>query len=209
MEAQTNLPYSWLRVTDMDEKKLEIPSVKLLRAELERVESEREFRRMMGTIAGILIVAAAIAALLATRLFMLLQVNGISMMPTLDEEEIVVLYQTKSVEVGDVIGFYYGGEVLLKRVIAGAGDSIEIDQKGNVFVNGEMIEEPYLTEKDLGQCNLEFPYQVPEGMLFVLGDNRAESVDSRMRAIGCVERSQIVGKIVCRVWPLGRMEFMQ
>lgn len=190
-------------------REMEIPSLNLLRAELERVEAEREFRRMVGTVAGILIVAAAIAALLATRLFMLLEVNGSSMMPTLEEKEIIALYQTKSVEKGDIIGFYYGGEVLLKRVIGCAGDYIEIDQKGNVFVNGEMIEEPYLVEKNLGKCNLEFPYQVPEGMVFVLGDNRMESIDSRVKAIGCVERSQIVGKIVCRVWPLGRMEFMQ
>lgn len=190
-------------------RETEIPSLNLLRAELERVEAEREFRRMVGTVAGILIVAAAIAALLATRLFMLLEVNGSSMMPTLEEKEIIALYQTKSVEKGDIIGFYYGGEVLLKRVIGCAGDYIEIDQEGNVFVNGEMIEEPYLIEKNLGKCNLEFPYQVPEGMVFVLGDNRMESIDSRVKAIGCVERSQIVGKIVCRVWPLGRMEFMQ
>ncbi len=195
-------------MTDMDKKRVEIPSLDLLRAELARVEAEREFRRTMLTIAGILTVAAAIAALMVTRLFMILEVNGSSMRPTLEEKEIIFLYQTKSVEVGDVIGFYYGGEVLLKRVIGNAGDYIEIDQEGNVYVNGDMIDEPYLEEKDFGKCNLEFPYQVPEGMIFVLGDNRVESVDSRMRAIGCVERSQIVGKIVCRVWPLGRLEIL-
>lgn len=195
-------------MTDMDKKRVEIPSLALLRVELARVEAEREFRRTMLTIAGILTVAAAIAALMVTRLFMILEVNGSSMRPTLEEKEIIFLYQTKSVEVGDVIGFYYGGEVLLKRVIGNAGDYIEIDQEGNVYVNGDMIDEPYLEEKDFGKCNLEFPYQVPEGMIFVLGDNRVESVDSRMRAIGCVERSQIVGKVVCRVWPLGRLEIL-
>ncbi len=195
-------------MTDMDKKRVEIPSLALLRVELARVEAEREFRRTMLTIAGILTVAAAIAALMVTRLFMILEVNGSSMRPTLEEKEIIFLYQTKSVEVGDVIGFYYGGEVLLKRVIGNAGDYIEIDQEGNVYVNGDMIDEPYLEEKDFGKCNLEFPYQVPEGMIFVLGDNRVESVHSRMRAIGCVERSQIVGKVVCRVWPLGRLEIL-
>ncbi len=194
---------------EKEEKRVEIPPLNLLRAELARVEAEREFRRLMLTIAGILTVAAAIAALLVTRFFMFLEVNGSSMMPTLEEREIIFLYQTKTVEVGDVIGFYYGGEVLLKRVIGSAGDYIEIDQEGNVYVNGEIMEEPYLAEKDFGKCNLEFPYQVPEGMIFVLGDNRAESVDSRMKAIGCVERSQIVGKIICRVWPLGRMEIVE
>lgn len=188
------------------EKKVVVPPVELLRAELERVESKRDFRKTLKGIAGVLVVAAAIAALLVTRFFMLLEVNGSSMMPTMRSGEIVFVYQTKEVEAGDVIGFYYGGEILLKRVIGCAGDYIEIDQEGNVYVNGELLDEPYVTEKNLGKCNQEFPYEVPENKVFVLGDNRTESVDSRVRAIGCVERSQIVGKVVWRLWPLDRME---
>lgn len=193
---------------EKQENKIKIPPVELLKAELERVESKRDFRKALRGVAGVLLVAAAMAALLVTRFFMLLEVNGSSMMPTMRNGEIVFLYQTKTVEAGDVIGFYYGGEILLKRVIGCAGDYIEIDQEGNVYVNGELLDEPYVTEKNLGKCNQEFPYEVPENMVFVLGDNRTESVDSRVRAIGCVERSQIVGKVVWRIWPLDRIEVM-
>lgn len=189
----------------MSDEKMEIPSIELLREELEREESRYQFRRVILTIAGILAVAAAITALLATRLFVLLQINGSSMMPTLAEGEVVILRQTKNIEMGDIVGFYYGGKILLKRAIGSAGDYIDIDEKGNVYVNNEMIDEPYLTEKRLGKCELDFPYQVPEGMIFVLGDNRAVSMDSRMKSIGCVESDQIVGKVAFRAWPLGRI----
>lgn len=189
----------------MSDEKMEIPSIELLREELEREESRYQFRRVILTIAGILAVAAAITALLATRLFVLLQINGSSMMPTLAEGEVVILRQTKNIELGDIVGFYYGGKILLKRAIGSAGDYIDIDEKGNVYVNNKMIDEPYLTEKRLGKCELDFPYQVPEGMIFVLGDNRAVSMDSRMKSIGCVESDQIVGKVAFRAWPLGRI----
>ena len=193
----------------MDDRNPERPPLDLLKAELAREESRYEFRRTLLRIAGILTVAAAITALLATRFVILLQVNGMSMAPTLQEGEIVILHQTKKIEKGDMMGFYYGGKVLLKRAIGSAGDYIDIDQEGNIYVNGEMLEEPYLERKGLGRCELDFPYQVPEGMVFVLGDNREVSLDSRIRAIGCVESSQIVGKVACRVWPLARMEMMR
>ena len=193
----------------MDERKQERPSLELLRMELAREELKHEFWKTLWHIAGIITVAAAITALLATRLVMLLKVNGMSMAPTLQEGEIVILHQTKKKEKGDMMGFYYGGKVLLKRAIGSAGDYIDIDQEGNVYVNGEMLEEPYLERKGPGKCELDFPYQVPEGMIFVLGDNREVSLDSRIRAIGCVESSQIVGRVACRVWPLARMEMMR
>lgn len=193
----------------MDDRNPERPPLDLLKAELAREESRYEFHRTLLRIAGILTVAAAITALLATRFVMLLQVNGMSMAPTLQEGEIVILRQTKKIEKGEMLGFYYGGKVLLKRAIGSAGDYIDIDQEGNIYVNGEMLEEPYLEKKGLGRCELDFPYQVPEGMIFVLGDNREVSLDSRIRAIGCVESSQIVGKVACRVWPLARMEMMR
>ena len=135
---------------------------------------------------------------------MLLQVNGSSMSPTLENGEMVVLLQTKRVETGDVIGFHYGGEVLIKRVIGCGGDLIEIDQEGNVSVNGEALAEPYLVEKSLGRCELDFPCRVPEGMYFVLGDNRAVSIDSRIRTLGCVEDNQIIGRVLVRGWPWSR-----
>jgi len=186
-------------------KKLEIPPINDLRMELAREEARHEFRRSLLNIAGVLTVAAAVTALMMTRLLILLQVNGSSMAPTLEEDEIVILRQTKEIETGDIVGFYYGGKILLKRAIGSAGDEIDIDQEGNVYVNGKVIDEPYVEDKNLGKCDQDFPYQVPEGMIFVLGDNRAVSIDSRMKAIGCVEESQIVGKAAFRAWPKARI----
>ncbi len=188
--------------------KMEIPSIESLREELAREEAKHSFRRTLWNIAGILVVVAAISALMATRLFVLIKINGDSMKPTLEDGEIVFIRQTKDIEKGDIVGFYYGGRILLKRAIGSAGDDIDIDQDGTVYVNGEKIDEPYLDKKDLGKCELEFPYQVPEGMIFVLGDNRAISIDSRIKSIGCVEKDQIVGKVVVRAWPLPRMGIM-
>ena len=184
--------------------KMEIPSIE----ELAREEAKHSFRRTLWNIAGILVVVAAISALMATRLFVLIKINGDSMKPTLEDGEIVFIRQTKDIEKGDIVGFYYGGRILLKRAIGSAGDDIDIDQDGTVYVNGEKIDEPYLDKKDLGKCELEFPYQVPEGMIFVLGDNRAISIDSRIKSIGCVEKDQIVGKAAVRAWPLPRMGIM-
>lgn len=193
---------------EKEKEKPQIPSIEFLQAELAREELRHNFRKTLLNIAGVLAVVAAIAVLVATRLFMLIQVNGNSMAPTLRDGETVILRQTKELESGEIAGFYYGGRILLKRVIGGPEDYIDIDQDGNVSVNGKQIDEPYLTEKNLGKCELEFPYQVPKGMYFVLGDNRAISVDSRITAIGCVQREQIVGKVVFRAWPLSRMGIM-
>lgn len=192
----------------MARKELEILNSKDLREELAREEAKYRLRKTLLNIAGVLMVVAAITTLVATRILNLLQVNGSSMSPTLADGECVILLQTKEVETGDIIGFHYGGEVLLKRIIGRGGDLIEIDPEGIVSVNGQELEETYLTEKSLGKCQLEFPYQVPEGMLFVMGDNRIVSMDSRLRAIGCVEEAQIMGRVVCRIWPWDRIEMM-
>ena len=188
-----------------EKEKLTIPPINDIRTELAREEARHELRRALLTIAGILTVAAAVAALLMTRLLVLLQVNGMSMSPAFENGEIVILRQTKKFEKGDVIGFYYGGKILLKRVTGSAGDEIDIDQEGNVYVNGTVIDEPYVSEKKRGKCDQDFPYQIPEEMVFVLGDNRAVSIDSRMKSIGCVEKGQIVGKVVLRAWPLAHV----
>lgn len=192
----------------MARKELEILNSKDLREELAREEAKYRLRKTLLNIAGVLMVVAAITTLVATRILNLLQVNGSSMSPTLADGECVILLQTKEVETGDIIGFHYGGEVLLKRIMGSGGDLIEIDPEGIVSVNGQELEETYLTEKSLGKCQLEFPYQVPEGMLFVMGDNRIVSMDSRLRAIGCVEEAQIMGRVVCRIWPWDRIEMM-
>lgn len=198
-----------IRVAFMNKKeKLEIPSIPALKEELMREKVKSEFRRALFTMTGILIVIAALTALMATRIFVLVRIDGSSMKPTLKENEVIILHQTKSVKKGEIIGFYYGGRILLKRVTAVSGDVIDIDREGNVSVNGERLDEPYLKEKTLGKCDLEFPYEVPEGAMFVLGDNRAVSMDSRIRSIGCVEEEQIVGKVVFRMWPRARMGIM-
>lgn len=190
---------------DMDYENLRIPSIESLEKELSRERAQYNFKKTLMSVVAVLIVAAAVAALMATRLFVRIRVNGNSMMPALADNEIIFIRQTKNYEIGDIVGFYYGGKVLLKRVIGVEGDEIDIDKNGNVYVNGEMIDEPYLEEKSLGKCELEFPYQVPERMIFMLGDNRTVSLDSRIKSIGCVERDQVVGKAAFRVWPLARL----
>lgn len=182
-----------------------MPSLEALKIELAREEARCELRKTFLRIAGVLVVSAAIAVLLLTRIFLLLHVEGMSMEPTVKTGEVVLLRQTKEIENGDLIGFYFEGRVLLKRAIGSAGDYIDIDQEGNVYVNSKMLEEPYLDRKGLGKCELDFPYQIPEGTIFVLGDNREVSLDSRIETIGCVKISQIVGKVACRVWPLARI----
>ncbi|MCI8560232.1 MAG: signal peptidase I [Dorea sp.] len=186
----------------------EIPSIEALKEELMRETVRREFSRTLLNIAGGLVVIAAITALMVTRIFVLIQISGESMSPTMEDGEIVFIRQTEQIEIGDVVGFYYGGKILLKRVIAGAGDDIEIDVDGNVSVNGTVIDEPYLSGKMLGTCEQEFPLEIPGDTVFVLGDNRGISVDSRIKSIGCVKKEQIVGKVVFRMWPLARLGIM-
>ena len=131
-----------------------------------------------------------------------LQVYGSSMSPTLTDRDIVLTLKTSKFETGDVIAFYYNNKILIKRVIAHAGDWVDITPEGDVYVNGELLDEPYLDVKAYGDCNIEFPYQVPESRVFVMGDHRSISVDSRNTAVGCVAEEQIVGKLIFRVWPM-------
>ena len=141
------------------------------------------------------------AVLVATLWLPVLQIYGSSMAPTLSDRDIVLTLKTSKFESGDVIAFYYNNKILVKRVIAQAGDWIDITPEGDVYVNGELLDEPYLDEKALGDCNIELPYQVPESRIFVMGDHRSVSVDSRNTAVGCVAEEQIVGKLIFRVWP--------
>ena len=149
-------------------------------------------------------VVAAVAVLIATLFMPILQISGDSMTPTLEHDEIVILFKSKEFTRGDLIGFYFQGKILLKRVIALPEEEVAIDAEGNVYVNGEILEEPYVTDKGLGDCDLEFPYKVPGTSYFVLGDQRSNSVDSRNSVIGAISRDDIIGKVFLRVWPLAK-----
>ncbi|MBQ7050576.1 MAG: signal peptidase I [Firmicutes bacterium] len=180
----------------------EKPTLQQLEAELKRTRYKSRYKSVLRSTIYTLITVAAVAVLVATLWLPVLQIFGSSMTPTLSDGEIVFSVKTTDMEQGDIVAFYYNNRILVKRVIAQQGDWVNIDEEGNVYVNGELLDEPYLTEKALGDCNIELPYQVPDGRIFVIGDHRATSVDSRNTAVGCVAQEQIVGKIIFRVWPL-------
>lgn len=188
---------------------LERPSVEQLEGELKRVRYKSRYRTVLKSTVYTLITVAAVAVLAATLWLPVLQIYGSSMTPTLQDGEILFSLKTSDLKTGDVVAFYYNNKILVKRVIANPGDWVNFDEDGTVYVNGELLEEPYLTEKALGECDLELPYQVPDGRIFVMGDHRATSVDSRSTTVGCVAQEQIVGRIIFRVWPLDRLGTIQ
>ena len=183
----------------------ERPSYEQLEAELKRIQYQRRYRSVLKSTLYTLITVAAVAVLVATLWLPVLQIYGSSMTPTLQDGEIVFSVKTTNMDQGDIIAFYYNNKILVKRVIAGPGDWVDIAQDGTVSVNGTPMEEPYLEEKAFGDADIELPYQVPDGRIFVMGDHRATSVDSRHTAVGCVAEEQIVGKIAFRVWPMDRL----
>lgn len=185
-----------------EKKVLEAPSLEMLEAELKKEQYKSNYSRVLKSTIFSLVVVAAVAVLVAVLVLPVLQISGTSMTDTLQDGDIVVAVNRKTFETGDVIAFYYNNSILVKRVIAYAGDWVDIDEEGNVFVNGEQLAEPYISEKALGDCNIELPYQVPDGRCFVMGDHRATSIDSRNTAVGCVSADMVVGKILFRVWPL-------
>lgn len=186
----------------MEKKKIELPSIEAMEAELKRVKYQKRYRKVIRSTIYTLVTVAAVAVLVATLWLPVLQIQGSSMTPTLYDGNIVVSVKDSTFETGEVIAFYYNNKILVKRVIAQPGDWVDIDANGTVFVNGVELDEPYLQEKALGECNIELPYQVPAAKIFVMGDHRSVSADSRNTAVGCVSEEQIVGKIVFRVWPL-------
>ena len=180
---------------------LTLPTPQQLEEELGRTKYRDRYRKVLRSTIGTLITVAAIAVLVATLLLPVLQIYGSSMAPTLADGEIVLTLKTSEFDTGDVVAFYYNNKILVKRVIAKAGDWVNITPEGDVYVNDQLLDEPYLDEKAFGDCNIELPYQVPESRVFVMGDHRSISVDSRNTAVGCVAEEQIVGKLIFRVWP--------
>ena len=188
---------------------VQLPTREQLQAELERERYKKRYGSVLRSTVFTLVVVAAIAVLIATLLLPVLQIYGSSMTPTLNEGDIVVSLKGGDFQRGNLVAFYVGNKILVKRCIAGPGQWVDIDSSGNVSVDGEPLEEPYLTEKALGDSDIAYPYQVPESRYFCMGDHRSTSVDSRNTAVGCVAEEQIVGKIVFCVWPLrnaGRIE---
>lgn len=176
-------------------------TVEQLERELRRERHRRSYRRTLLSTISALVIVAAVDVLLSMLALPVLQVVGESMTPSLHEGEIVVSPKGSTFQKGDIIAFYYNNKILVKRVIANAGEWVNIDGDGNVFVNDAPLDEPYVSEKALGDCNIELPYQVPDGKIFVMGDHRATSADSRNTAVGCVAQEQVVGRVMLRVWP--------
>ncbi len=186
-------------------KSLERPSVKEIEKELKRVRYKSRYRTVLKSTLYTLITVAAVAVLVATLWLPVLQIYGSSMTPTLHDGQIIVSVKTANFEPGDIVAFYYNNKILVKRVIAKQGDWIDIKEDGTVYVNDVLLDEPYVEELALGETNIELPFQVPDGRLFVMGDHRSTSVDSRNTAMGCVAEEQIVGKIVFRFYPFDEM----
>lgn len=180
----------------------DFPTTEQLSREVNRMQERSRFGFLFRNTLFLLVTVAAAAVLIAVLALPVLQIYGKSMNPTLDEGQIVLSVKGSDMETGDVVAFYYNNKILVKRVIAQAGEWVDINKDGIVSVNNVVINEPYLKEWALGECNISLPYQVPEGRIFVMGDNRSVSIDSRNTAVGCVAEEQIVGKIVFRVWPL-------
>lgn len=184
-----------------DVKNLTLPTEEQLDSELRRVRRKKEYVKVIRSTVSSLIVVAAIAVLVSLLFLPVLRVTGTSMAPTLQNDELVICRKYGNFEQGDVIAFYFNNKILLKRVIGVSGDIIDISEDGTVYVNGEVIDEPYLNEKAFGECDLDLPYQVPDERVFVMGDHRATSVDSRSTSVGCIANEAIVGEVMLRIWP--------
>jgi len=190
----------------MKKKKQEqfVPTLEELEREIARTKYRKNYQKTLRGTIGVLITVAAIAVLVATLLLPVLQIYGTSMTPTLENGEIVLSLKETDFQKHDIVAFYYNNKILVKRVIARAGEWVNIDADGNVSVDGKPLDEPYVQDLALGECDIALPYQVPEGRLFVMGDHRSVSVDSRSSSVGCVADEQIVGKLFFRIWPLSR-----
>lgn len=173
-----------------------------IKQELKKEKFKSRYVKVLMSTVYTLIIVASVAALIATLIMPVLQISGTSMEPTLKEGEIVLALKTKKIKAGDVIAFYYGNKILVKRVIATSGQWVKITDEGDVYVDGKLVDEPYVKEKKLGQGDVKFPTQVSEGSYFILGDDRDTSIDSRMEVIGCINEEDIIGKVLIKAWPI-------
>ena len=188
-------------------KEVSLPTKKQVETERKRYRRQKAYNKALRGTVYVLTIVAAVAVLIATLVLPVLQIEGTSMEPTLSNGDIVLLTKTTRFDRGDLCGFTWNNKLLIKRVIALPGDWIEIDTDGTVYLNGDKLDEPYVQQKALGECDLEFPFQVPQEQYFVIGDMRENSIDSRNTLIGCIPKDQIVGKVFFRVWPFKKISF--
>ena len=177
-------------------------SRKALEEELKNEHLKKTFLFALQRTLYLLLVVAAVVVIISVLFLPIIRISGASMSDTLEDGDLVVAVNNHKFKTGDVIGFNFNNSVLIKRVIATSGDWVDLDADGNVYVNGRMLDEPYVTEKSIGECNIVLPYQVPDGRCFVLGDHRATSIDSRNRSVGCISNDAVVGRLLWRIWPM-------
>ena len=183
------------------------PTADQLRQEVQRLRYRRRFRRALWSTISVFCVVAVLAV--GFSLYCpVLWVHGDSMLPVLADGDIVVAIKDTRIIPGEMIAFTSEGKILVKRVVGVPGDEITVCLDGRVLVNGKILEEAYLTEKAYGECDIEYPFVVPENSAFVLGDNRSMSVASRSSAVGCIPQEKIIGRIMACVWPFKNIEIV-
>ena len=184
-----------------------LPTKKQVETERRRYRRQKAYNKALRGTLYVLTIVAAVAVLIATLVLPVLQIEGTSMEPTLVNGDIVLLTKSSNFRRGELCGFTWNNKLLIKRVIGIPGDWIEMDTDGTIYLNGEKLDEPYTSHLSMGECDLEFPYQVPQEQYFVLGDMRESSIDSRNTLIGCVKKDQIIGKVFFRIWPFKTIRF--
>lgn len=208
-ESEALLSQTAQAAQEARERAEKAPTVAQLEQEIHREKRRHSYSRALRSTLYTLLVVAAVAILVATMVMPILQISGTSMTPVVGQGEIVMVVRSSTPARGDIIAFYYNNKVLIKRVIALPGEWVNIDTAGNVYINDVLLDEPYITDKALGDCSIQLPYQVPDGRYFVLGDHRSTSRDSRSTLVGAVSEEQIMGTVTLRIWPLNRFGFLE